>query len=67
MTERQEQIVRCIRKWVADNGEPPTLGEIAVYVGLSSRSSVHYQLKRLEEQGVVVRDERRRRAYRLAN
>ncbi|MFE0101132.1 LexA family protein [Streptomyces sp. NPDC059009] len=67
MTERQEQIMRCIRQRIADTGECPTLAEIAADVGLSSRSSVHYQLGQLQAQGLVVRDGQRWRAYRLAS
>ncbi|AZM51746.1 hypothetical protein DMA15_03435 [Streptomyces sp. WAC 01529] len=64
LTERQEQIVRCIREWVAERGDYPSLSEIGGCVGLSSKSAVHYQLHRLEARGVVVREAGQ--PYRLA-
>ncbi|MFF1732008.1 hypothetical protein [Streptomyces sp. NPDC058247] len=65
LTERQERIVRCIREWVAETGEYPTVREIGAGVGLRSPSSVLYHLRRMEAQGVVVHDDRRQRSYRL--
>lgn len=63
-TERQGQILRCLREWVSAHGEPPTLAEIGEAVGLSSKSAVHYQLRRMEARGEVVRTGLRSRAYR---
>ncbi|MFF1562024.1 hypothetical protein ACFVY1_00590 [Streptomyces sp. NPDC058293] len=67
LTERQERIVRYIREWVAETGEYPTIREIGAGVGLSSPSSVLYQLRRMEARGVVVRDDGRQRSYRLGS
>ncbi len=65
MTERQEGIVRAIREAIAEHGYAPTVREIAQAVGLSSASTVLYHLRRLERQGIVRRDDRRRaRCYR---
>ncbi|MFB7757920.1 hypothetical protein ACFC18_51530 [Streptomyces sp. NPDC056121] len=66
LTERQERIVRCIREWVAETGEYPTVREIGAGVGLSSPSSVLYHLRRMEAQGILVHDDRRQRSYRPA-
>lgn len=66
LTERQERIVRCIREWVAETGDYPTVREIGANVGLRSTSSVLYQLRRMEAGGILVRDDRRSRPYRLA-
>jgi repressor LexA len=54
-TERQVRILRWMRTYVAVHGEAPSLREIAAGVGLSSPSSVLYQLERLEELGAVRR------------
>jgi repressor LexA len=63
-TERQVRILRWMRAYVAVNGEAPSLREIAAGVGLSSPSSVLYQLKRLEVLGAVKRrDAARGRAW----
>ncbi|MFH8610978.1 MarR family transcriptional regulator [Streptomyces sp. NPDC018029] len=55
ITERQRSILAAIRTHIADTGDAPTVREIGKTVGLSSPSSVHYQLRRLEQAGVVAR------------
>ncbi|MFG3370948.1 winged helix-turn-helix transcriptional regulator [Streptomyces sp. NPDC090032] len=40
---------------IADRSEAPTVREIAAAVGLASPSSALYQLRRLEEAGIVRR------------
>ncbi|GJF26804.1 MULTISPECIES: hypothetical protein [Streptomyces] len=42
-TSRQEEILRCVRLAITDQGDAPTVSEIAEQVGLRP-SSVHYQL-----------------------
>ncbi|MGX1887503.1 LexA family protein [Streptomyces sp. NPDC055287] len=64
LTERQEQVLACIRQTIGTHGEAPTVREIGDHVGLSSSS--HYQLKQLERHGVIARGESRWRPYRLA-
>lgn len=61
LTDRQAKIMRCIRDCFADTGASPTVREIGQLVGLSSSSSVAYQLGRLEERGLLSRSGRRRR------
>ncbi|OEJ22192.1 hypothetical protein AR457_38745 [Streptomyces agglomeratus] len=65
LTVRQEQVLACIREWIYEHGEGPTVREIGDRVGLSSTSSVQYQLKRLEQQGAISRSGSRWRSYRL--
>jgi repressor LexA len=59
LTERQERILRCIREEIVATGEGPSIRRIGQLVGLSSSSSVAYQLGRLEEQGLIARSGRR--------
>ncbi|WP_405204073.1 winged helix DNA-binding protein [[Kitasatospora] papulosa] len=54
-TDRQAQILRVIRHWIADHGEGPSIRQIGERVGLSSTSSVAYQLVRLEDLGLISR------------
>jgi repressor LexA len=54
LTEQQERILHCIREWVAEYGENPSVREIGDRVGLSSTSSVAYHLRRMRERGVQV-------------
>lgn len=66
LTERQERILECIRDWVAEHGEAPSMREIADRVGLSSTASVGYQLERMEQLGVIVRGPTRGRGKGIA-
>ncbi|MFF0451683.1 hypothetical protein ACFYT4_35950 [Streptomyces sp. NPDC004609] len=54
LTDRQVRIARGAREWVAEHGEEPSLRELAVQSGLASLSSVHYHLRRMRDQGVVI-------------
>ncbi|WP_328336703.1 LexA family protein [Streptomyces violaceus] len=65
LTDRQEQILRCIRMAITDQGEAPTVAEIAAAVGLAA-STVHYQLRELETKGAITREPGRPRGIRLA-
>ncbi|MFF2191284.1 LexA family protein [Streptomyces sp. NPDC058155] len=64
-SERQVEILRALRGWIADTGEAPSVRELGARVGLSSTSSVVCQLARLEEQGLIHRGGRRWRSVRL--
>lgn len=55
LTDRQLSILTCIRKWIAERGEAPTVREIGREVGLSSTSSVVHHLVMMEELGVISR------------
>ncbi|MEU0965682.1 hypothetical protein ABZ357_09730 [Streptomyces sp. NPDC005917] len=66
LTERQERIVACIREWITEYGEAPTVTEIGERVGLRSRSAVHYQLRQCEQRGAIAVEPRRPRGIRLA-
>lgn len=65
ITPLQERIVAYIRDTIADRGEAPTLEEIGLHFGMTSRASVHYHLKRCEQLGVIVREHGRHRGIRL--
>jgi SOS-response transcriptional repressor LexA len=66
LTSRQEGILGCIREWIAETGEGPSIRQIGQRVGLSSSSSVAYQLGRLEQHGLVQRSGRRWRDCRIS-
>ncbi|MFE1335883.1 LexA family protein [Streptomyces microflavus] len=55
LSVRQEAIMRLIRSWITEHGEGPTIRQIGASVGLSSTSSVAYQLAQLEERGLISR------------
>ncbi|WP_308434843.1 LexA family protein [Streptomyces fructofermentans] len=56
LTEREEQILACIRRSIAERGEGPTMTEIGAAVGLRSKGTVAYHLRNLEVRGALVRD-----------
>jgi repressor LexA len=65
LTARQEEILRVIRLAITDEGDAPTVAEIAEQVGLRP-SSVHYQLRELQAKGAIVREPGTARGIRLA-
>lgn len=62
LTGRQKQILDFIKKQMRDKGYPPSVREIGESVGLSSSSTVHGHLARLEEKGYLRRDPSKPRA-----
>lgn len=62
LTPRQVRILECIAQAKNARGIPPTVREICDRVGLSSPSSVHSQLRSLEQAGYIARDPSRPRA-----
>jgi repressor LexA len=59
---RQREVLEVIRAWVERFGYPPSVREIGEAVGLTSTSSVSYQLRALEQKGYLRRDPNRPRA-----
>jgi len=62
LTKRERQILDCIRKFAEEKGYPPSVREIGKAVGLSSTSTVHAYLHRLEKKGVLRRNKSTPRA-----
>ncbi len=63
---RQEGIMDFIRKYLGENGFPPSIREIGKAVGISSTSVVNYNLRRLEERGYLSREKEVSRGLRLS-
>ena len=62
LTRRQRAILEAIRASIEERGYPPSVRELADGVGLTSSSSVAYQLTTLEKMGFLRRDPNRPRA-----
>lgn len=62
LSARQKQILEYIQQEVQLKGYPPSVREIGEAVGLSSSSTVHAHLERLEELGYLRRDPTKPRA-----
>lgn len=66
LSTRQIEILSCIHHHVTDKGYPPTVREICETVNLSSTSTVHGHLARLEKKGLIQRDPTKPRALELS-
>lgn len=62
---KQLDVLRFIHERVNDKGYPPTVREIGEAVDLSSTSTVHGHLSRLEKRGLIQRDPTKPRAIEL--
>jgi repressor LexA len=62
LTSRQQRILEVIKESVELRGYPPSVREIGEAVGLTSPSSVAYQLTALQRKGLLRRDPNRPRA-----
>lgn len=62
---KEEQIYTYIKTCIKQEGFSPSVREICDAVGLSSPSTVHGYLKRLEQKGMIIKDDLKKRAIRL--
>lgn len=67
LTPRQRAILDAITASIDERGYPPSVREIALGVGLTSSSSVAYQIGILEKLGYLRRDPNRPRALVVAD
>ncbi|MGW3512045.1 LexA family protein [Streptomyces sp. NPDC000994] len=58
LTEREEEILRCIRRWIEERVEGPSVRQLAKAIGTCSTASVTYHLANLERSGALIRDGR---------
>ncbi|MGO3731891.1 MAG: transcriptional repressor LexA [Vagococcus sp.] len=64
-SSRQVEVLKYIYEQVEERGYPPTVREIGLAVNLSSTSTVHGHLSRLEKKGLILRDPTKPRAIEL--
>ncbi|WAA13508.1 transcriptional repressor LexA [Fervidibacillus halotolerans] len=65
LSKRQQEILNFIKSEVKEKGYPPSVREIGEAVGLSSSSTVHGHLARLESKGLIRRDPTKPRAIEI--
>lgn len=65
LNNRQKQILAYIKDTLRLKGYPPSVREIGEAVGLSSSSTVHSHLSKLEELGFIRRDQDKPRAIEI--
>lgn len=64
--ETQAKILKFIKEYHTKHSLTPSIREICKGTGLKSTSSVSYHLAKLVENGTLVNDKNKSRAYRLA-
>ena len=62
LTQKQQQIYDFLVQYTQEHGYPPSFREIKLAVGLKSPSTVHFHLKRLQEQGLIEKGDFKGRA-----
>ncbi len=65
LTDKQRDILAFIERKVAERNIPPAVREICEGVGLSSTSTVHGHLERLEKKGYIKRDRTKNRSIEI--
>ena len=63
--DKQLEIYNFLKTYTENKGYPPSVREICEAVGLSSTSTVHGHLKRLEKKGLIKRDPSKPRALEI--
>ena len=65
LSERQQRILHFIRRYLAEQGYPPSNREIGRAAGISSTSVVDYNLRSMERKGVLTCDAKISRGIKL--
>ncbi len=65
LSQRQKSIYTYIQKFMHENGYPPAIRNIQSDLKISSTSVVAYNLKKLEERGMLTRDAKFARGMKL--
>ena len=65
LTDRQRQIFDYIEMCIGRDGYPPTIREIALYMGISSPNGVNDHLKALERKGYLERRDQKSRGIHI--
>ncbi len=60
--DKQQQLLEFIKKYVDDNGYPPTVREMCRAVKVNSTSTIAYHLSKLEEDGFIRKNPNKNRA-----
>ncbi|HDQ72493.1 MAG TPA: transcriptional repressor LexA [Chloroflexi bacterium] len=67
LSERQQNILAFLNRYIGQHGYPPSIREIGDAAGISSTSVVSYNLDRLEEKGYIDREPDVSRGLRLTS
>lgn len=67
ITDKQQEILDYIKEQILSKGYPPAVRDICEAVNLSSTSSVHSHLEKLERNGYIRRDPSKPRAIEIVD
>jgi SOS-response transcriptional repressor LexA len=65
LTDRQEEVIEFVGKFIGENNYPPTIEEIQEGVGLDNPGSVYSALSGLEKKEYIKRKKHENRNIRL--
>ena len=64
LTQRQKETLEFVRRFVCDNGYCPTVRDVCLHLGLSSKNFAHKLLSQLKEKGYITWQEYEARTIR---
>ena len=67
LTTKQRRVLEVIRQWLKTRGQPPTVREIGLEIGVASSCTVQRHLDALERKGFIKRDRYKYRSIELAD
>ncbi len=65
LTDRQHDILQVIKKFIAENGFPPTVREIGAILNLKSPATTQFHIKKIEEKGYIKKSATKNRTIEL--
>ncbi len=65
LNDKAKAIYEFLKEKINENGYSPSIREICKGVGVTSTATVHSYLKKLEEEGLIQRDELKKRTIRI--
>lgn len=65
LTKKQENVLVCIKKFLAEKGYPPTVREIGNQLGLSSSATTQFHICKLAEKGYIRKNNTKNRTIEL--
>lgn len=65
LTNKEEEILNCIKEYIASYGYPPTIREICKIKNYSSTSTIHTYINKLIEKGFIKKDTIKNRSIKL--
>lgn len=60
LTVKQEEVLQTIKKFIAENGYPPTIREIGKELNITSTAPIHFHIKNLVEKGYLKKGTKNR-------